>query len=33
MVGVENDVTFDHKLYTEAEPESFGGEECNFELI
>ena len=25
MVGVENDVTFDHTLYTETDPESFGG--------
>ena len=23
--GVENDVTFDHTLYTGADPESFGG--------
>ena len=23
MGGVENDVTFDHTLYTEADPESF----------
>ena len=23
--GVENDITFDHKLYTGADPESFGG--------
>ena len=25
MGEVENDVTFDHTLYTEADPESFGG--------
>ena len=25
MGGVENDVTFDHKLYTGADSESFGG--------
>ena len=25
MGEVENDVTFDHKLYTAADPESFGG--------
>ena len=24
MGGVENDVTFDHTLYTGADPESFG---------
>ena len=23
--GVENDITFDHTLYTEADPQSFGG--------
>ena len=23
--GVENDITFDHALYTGADPESFGG--------
>ena len=23
--GVENDITFDHTLYTGADPESFGG--------
>ena len=22
--GVENDITFDHALYTEADPENFG---------
>ena len=33
MGGVfENDVTFDHTLYTEADPENFGGGWCNFEL-
>ena len=25
MGGVENDVTFDHTLYTGVDPESFGG--------
>ena len=25
MRGVENDITFDHALYTEADPQSFGG--------
>ena len=25
MGGVENDVTFNHTLYTEADPERFGG--------
>ena len=25
MGGVENDVIFDHKLYTGADPKSFGG--------
>ena len=25
MGGVENDVTFDHTLYTGADPESLGG--------
>ena len=33
MVGVENDVTFDHTLYAETDPESFGGAGCNFELV
>ena len=23
--GVENDITFDHTLYAEADPECFGG--------
>ena len=23
--GVENDITFDHTMYTGADPESFGG--------
>ena len=23
--GVENDITFDHTFYTEADPESLGG--------
>ena len=23
--GVKNDITFDYTLYTEADPESFGG--------
>ena len=23
--GVENDITFDHTFYTEADPQSFGG--------
>ena len=27
MGGVDNDVTFDHTLYTEADPESLGGED------
>ena len=31
MVGIENDVTFDHTLYTGADPASFSGG-CNFEL-
>ena len=31
MGGVENDITFDHTLYTGADPESFGGG-SNFEL-
>ena len=30
--GFENDITFDHKLYTGADRESFGGGGCNFEL-
>ena len=25
MGGVENDVTFDHRQYTEADPKSIGG--------
>ena len=25
MWGVKNDVTIDHRLYTGADPESFGG--------
>ena len=25
--GVENQITFDQMLYTEADPESFGGED------
>ena len=25
MGGVENDVTFDHTLYTGVDPENFGG--------
>ena len=31
--GVEKDTSFDHTLYTEADPESFGGVDgrCNFE--
>ena len=24
-MGAENDITFDHTLYTGADPESFGG--------
>ena len=30
MEGVENDVTFDHTLYTEADLQSFGGGETQF---
>ena len=26
------DVTVDHTFYIETDPESFGGERCNFEL-
>ena len=32
MGGVENAVTFDHRLYTEAYSKSFGGGRCNVEL-
>ena len=30
--GFNNDVTFDHMLYTGADLEKFGEEGCNFEL-
>ena len=33
--GVEYDITFDHTLYTETDPESFDGVDgrCNFEPV